>query len=343
MPLPFIIGGLAAAAGIAGVGSGISGGLKMKDAKDTMDIAKRKQERAVEKFTKQNDETNKLMDELGKQELTILKSFNRFSNVIEKISGRPDMDDILKNKLKLPQYTAKELKEASIGAATLLGTLGGAAVGTAGGYAAAGAATAAVMTFGAASTGTAISGLSGVAATNATLAAIGGGSLASGGGGMALGASILGGATLGVGLLVGGVIFNAVGGSLSEKADEAYDQASRTEKEVNNIVEYLRELTSAANKFKPALTIIQKEYISRLDRLDYIVNSMRKTQWDEFTSEEKQMTNNLILLVGILYKMCKVELALKNPKNEEKNIVNHKEINNSVYEPKYVMEKIQED
>ena len=85
------------------------------------------------------------------------------------------------------------------------------------------------MAIGTASTGTAISSLSGVAATNATLAALGGGSLAAGGGGMALGTAVLGGATLGVGLLVGGVIFNVTGSKLSDKADEAYSQAKRTE------------------------------------------------------------------------------------------------------------------
>jgi len=54
-----------------------------------------------------------------------------------------------------------------------------------------------VSTFGAASTGTAIASLSGAAATNATLAWIGGGSLAAGGGGVAAGATILsGGAAL---------------------------------------------------------------------------------------------------------------------------------------------------
>ena len=44
-----------------------------------------------------------------------------------------------------------------------------------------------------AGTGTAISSLSGAAATNATLAWLGGGTLASGGGGMAAGAFVLGG------------------------------------------------------------------------------------------------------------------------------------------------------
>ncbi|MDF5718281.1 MAG: hypothetical protein PUP93_31545 [Rhizonema sp. NSF051] len=49
---------------------------------------------------------------------------------------------------------------------------------------------------GVASTGTAISTLSGAAATNAMLAWFGGGAIAAGGGGMALGAAVLGGITV---------------------------------------------------------------------------------------------------------------------------------------------------
>ncbi|MFP2924239.1 hypothetical protein ACLESO_03265 [Pyxidicoccus sp. 3LG] len=48
-------------------------------------------------------------------------------------------------------------------------------------------------TFGAASTGTAMSALSGAALTNATLAWFGGGAIAAGGGGMVVGAAVLGG------------------------------------------------------------------------------------------------------------------------------------------------------
>lgn len=65
------------------------------------------------------------------------------------------------------------------------------------------------MALGTASTGTAIGGLSGVAATNATLAWLGGGSLAAGGGGMALGSMVLGGIIAGPALLIAGGIFGA--------------------------------------------------------------------------------------------------------------------------------------
>ena len=47
MPLPFIVGGLAAVAGVTGVGSAIHGGVKLKQANDTMKTAQEKQERAV--------------------------------------------------------------------------------------------------------------------------------------------------------------------------------------------------------------------------------------------------------------------------------------------------------
>lgn len=246
MPLPLIIGGLAAVAGVAGVGSGIHGGVKMKEANDTMKVAKSKQEKAVALFDQRNSETTELMDSIGKQELEILKSFDTFSDIIEKIQGRPEFKAYKRDGVKLPDYVAEELKKVSAGAGVLLGGIGGATVGTAGGFAAAGATTSAVIALGTASTGTAISSLSGVAATNATLAALGGGSIAAGGGGMALGTAVLGGATLGVGLLVGGIIFNVTGSKLSNRADEAYKQAKRTEEEVNRIVGYLDELSSAA-------------------------------------------------------------------------------------------------
>jgi len=63
--------------------------------------------------------------------------------------------------------------------------------------------TAAVTTFGTASTGTAIANLSGAAASNAMWAAIGGGSLASGGLGIAGGVAILSAGTLTVAGIVG--------------------------------------------------------------------------------------------------------------------------------------------
>lgn len=69
----------------------------------------------------------------------------------------------------------------------------------------------AVASYGSASTGTAIAGLSGAAAQNATLAWLGGGSIAAGGGGMALGAVALNAVAIGPAILVGGLVMNGKG------------------------------------------------------------------------------------------------------------------------------------
>ncbi len=339
MPLPLIIGGIAAVAGVVGVGNGIHGGVKMKEASDTMKLAQIKQERAIAQFNERNNETTELMDSIGTQELEILSSFDEFSNTIEKIQGRPEFKTYNREGIDLPEYEAEDLKKISAGAGVLLGGVGGAAAGSAGGFAAAGATTSAVMALGTASTGTAISSLSGAAATNATLAALGGGSLASGGGGMALGSVVLGGATLGVGLLLGGVIFHITGSKLSDKADEAYVQAKKTENEVNNIVGYLDELSEAASRFKESLSKVESIYRKYLSILEHIVNFNEKTEWGAFTDKEKKATENTVLLVGLMYTMCKVQLVLKQGE-DELNKVNKDEVDTVIGDADTVLNDI---
>jgi hypothetical protein len=86
--------------------------------------------------------------------------------------------------------------------------------------------------FGIASTGTAIANLSGAAATNATLAALGGGALTAGGGGMALGSSVLGGLTI----LPAAMMMSWQYAKESEKAlTEAKKYHSKLEKEISKI------------------------------------------------------------------------------------------------------------
>ena len=331
MPLPLIIGGLAAVAGAAGIGSGIHGGVKMKEAKDTMNLAKRKHERAVNRYEEKNKETTALMDSIGKRELKIVASFKTFSDIIEQIQGRPDFN-IQLGGMDLPQYQADELRKISNGAVEILGSI--TTAGIAGSLAASGVTTA-VTAFGAASTGTAISGLSGAAATNATLAAIGGGSLASGGGGMALGS-----ATLGVGLLVGGAILGVTGSKLSDQADEAYRQASRTEEQVDKIVGYLKELTDVAESFELSLMEVEAQYKKRLARLDEIVNYYGKKNWYDFTGDEKELTKSTVLLVGMLNKMCKSKLVVENHAEDGINIVNKYEVRSVVSKADQVLGKV---
>lgn len=337
MPLPFILGAAAAAAALGGVGSGIHGAVKMKEANDTMKSADSIHKKNIKRFEDTSEAANKAMDKLGTLELKILHSFDEFSDTIEKIQNRPQFKEYKKDGVTLPTYDKETLKSVSVGAGVLLGGLGGAAVGTAGGFAAAGATTSAVMALGTASTGTAIASLSGAAATNATLAALGGGTIASGAGGMALGSTILGATTLGVGLLVGGVIFNITGSKLSDKADEAWAQMRKAEKTIDTACAYLNDLKSAATKYTVSLETTRKKYKEIFEPVSYVVNSLGKTKWTDFTEEEKTATQTAVCLVGLLYKMCQVSLVNKASEEKDMNTVNHSAIDESIKEAESVL------
>ena len=79
MPLPLILGIGAAIAAAGGVGASIHGGVKMKEANDTMKSAKYRHEQNVEKFENKNKQTTEVMDKLGTLELEITKSFSVFT------------------------------------------------------------------------------------------------------------------------------------------------------------------------------------------------------------------------------------------------------------------------
>ena len=334
MPLPLIVVAGAAVASALGIGAGVKGGMKYKEASDTVESARNRHNRNIEKYNKQEKLTITTMDNLGKKELEVLASFEKFQELFEKVKNKPNFEKILmmKEKINNPDFSLEKLKEVSIGASILLGGLGGAAAGTAGGFAAAGVATSAVMAFGTASTGTAIATLSGAAATNATLAALGGGALAAGGGGMALGATVLSGVTLGVGLLVGGIIFNMVGNSMSEKADEAYNQMLNAEKKINKVCSYLEELNTYATKFFTSFTRISDKYFENLRLLTTLIEDFGKTDYDSYNEKERKCLENIVYLVSILYNMCKVKIVIQSDDKEEPNKVNKVEIDKTIFE-----------
>lgn len=329
--IPVLLGILAAAATGTGVYKGIDGAVKMSDAKDLLEKAKERHNKNVNRCTSINNETTKLMDSIGKMELEFHASFKTFSNYIEKIQSRPQFAEVKIGDVTLPKFDGKELEDASIGANVLLSASVGAGAGTLGGFAAAGATTAAVTALGTASTGTAITSLSGAAATNAVLATLGGGTLAAGGGGVALGSALLGGATLGIGLLIGGLIFSFSGDKLLEKADDAWEQMLKDEEKINKICDYLEELKNYAEKFYNSLSHAKAVYDRNLEYLRVILNRryFRNVDWNDLSKDEKLCVENTIYLVGLLSKICKVKLVKNYESAETINEVNIADINQS--------------
>lgn len=163
-------------------------------------MSKKKSElqKAQDKAQAAINETNKKIEELGKHTGNLCVELNNIQEIFDEIRNTPsekkmECEKLRKIRLNWKQqvekikndYKAATVKNAGAGAA---GVSAGVAVATMGPTAAMGIAT----TFGVASTGTAISTLSGAAATNAALAWLGGGTLMAGGGGITAGEALLG-------------------------------------------------------------------------------------------------------------------------------------------------------
>ena len=166
-----------------------------KKAKEAKELADRMVANIEEENRRRREESNRVLSDFGKTKLELLKTClspflgylkvmgNNYKDKEYEFGGKINLDkldiDTLES-IEMNASTAGKIAMASTGvAAALCGIVP---------YTT----TSAVMAFGAASTGTAISSLSGAAATNATLAWLGGGSLAAGGGGMAAGSVVLG-------------------------------------------------------------------------------------------------------------------------------------------------------
>lgn len=337
MPLPFLALAAAIVAGATGVGAAANGINKMSNAKKKSEDAQKRHNANIKRFERENRATTRVMDDLGRLELACIKSFGEFQDTIEKIQGEVTFGKIKIDGVQLPKYDGAKLREVSVGAGVLLGAAGGAGLGALGGIAASGATTAAVMALGTAGTGTAIASLSGIAATNATLAVLGGGTLAAGGGGVALGTTVLGAATLGVGLLVGGVIFNITGSSLSEKADEAWKQMLAAEEKIDKTVRYLQNLYKVSINYREELEKVNTVYQDHLQKMKDLVNRQPNTNF--WLDEDFEIVENTELLVGILYRMCKVQLVIVN-EHAETNRINQQEIDEAKKEARIVMHEV---
>lgn len=344
MPLPLLIFGIAAVAGATGFGLGVHGGVKAKKAKDKLSEAQRRDSFNRTRLDRVNRSTCKCMDTLGNNEMRILSDFKEFSKLFERIKNKPEFEDVELNGVQIPTFDGEKLKSTAVGAALLVSGLGGAALGTAGGFAASGATTAAVMAWGTASTGAAISSLSGVAATNATLAALGGGSLAAGGSGIAVGTTVLGAATLGVGLLVGGIVFSVTGSVLSNKADKAWDDMLKNENEMRSISAYLLELEKVATKYNTLLLKVKDLYNRQLTKMKNAINSHGNGHvvWNVLTADEKIIIENMVMIVSILYNMCAVQLV-KRASGSELNTINIQDILQSETEAESILKKMNDN
>lgn len=228
MAIPVLLWGAAAVLGATGLVKGAGAISDINEAKEKGERAERRYKRSKRDLEDERNETNESFKALGEQKVAVFSNqIQHILNVLSSAGGKT-----AKSSLKdfQSEFSVEELKEMKkmVETSLELGTnLGSSAV--AGALAGLGA-YGSVPLIATASTGTAISTLSGAAATNATLAWLGGGSLAAGGFGMAGGMIALGGIVAGPALAVGGFM-------LASKAEEALTQAAEYSAKVDEAIE----------------------------------------------------------------------------------------------------------
>ena len=234
MPLPLLFIGVAAATGSVGVGKTVKAGIDAVKAKKINKSANELVQETTDWLNAQRLACGNSLSQLGEEKLFVLNnSVQQFLDTFTKIKNVDFREteglDELKN-FHIDEKDFAELKNmvsfaGSIAGGTIAGTAGGALIA----FGAYGAAQALAV----ASTGTAIASLSGVAATNATLAFFGGGSLAAGGLGMAGGTAVLGGLVAGPALLVMGLVAGKAAKKNLEKAYINRDEAIQIAEELS--------------------------------------------------------------------------------------------------------------
>ncbi len=271
MPVPIILGVIAAGSAVYGIYKGASGVIDHSDADDINKGAESIVNDARKQVDTQRQSTNDALVDYGARKLRafngviddFIQSFSRLKNV--ELSQSLELD-----KLNLGDFSTQTLgglrqdyqalKDAGLGVGAGLGSGAALAFGAYNG----------TMLLATASTGTAISSLSGVAATNATLAWLGGGSLAAGGGGMALGTAVLGGIVAGPALAIFGHIMGNKGEEALNNARSNREKAQTIAADAGRAVTQLKaigQVTSLANDTFSAVTKRLRRSVRELDQV----------------------------------------------------------------------------
>lgn len=220
MPLPILFIGLGAASGMLGAGKTVKAGIDTVNANSINRNANEIVEDATKFLNEQRRACGNSLAHLGREKLFVLNnSMTLFLDSFTKIKNVDFRESEGLNELHRFHIDEKDFSEMKT-MVNFAGSLaGGAIAGTASGALTAFGAYGAAQALASASTGTAIAALHGAAATNATLAFFGGGSLATGGLGMAGGTMVLGGLVAGPALMIMGVV---AGNAAKKNLEKAY-------------------------------------------------------------------------------------------------------------------------
>ncbi|MBD2778061.1 hypothetical protein [Iningainema tapete] len=253
--------------------------------------AQERSERALEQLKKEEAATNKLAEEYGELQLSVIKdTIKRFVDFLERTGRKAsESEKRLLEGMDFSVQQIEEYKAAAIGAEQYFMAGAKAAGAAAAGY---GGAITVATSIGVASTGTAISSLSGAAATNAMLAWFGGGAIAAGGGGMAVGAAVLGGITVLPALAIGGFF-------AAREGEKAMTKAQEYEAKVNKAITEINAAKDCSQKVKQRIIELRGVFESLNTRAIESLNKLESQTFDSKKDAEK-FQQLAILIKGLV-------------------------------------------
>lgn len=299
MPLPLLIG-LAVVTGGVGIAKGIGAADTQSKANDINEKAQDIVDLAKEKMEFSRESSGASIKQLGECKVDILqgaviKFINEFKKVknIELDNKNIEFDEF--SKIILNEKQLEELKDVTLIASSIAKGVAG---GVAGAVTAFGAYSMAT-TLATASTGTAIAGLSGAAATNATLAFFGGGSLAAGGLGMAGGAAVLGGLVAGPALAVLGLVASSKANANYEDAKSNLAKAKAFKSEISAAIVESTGIRRCASMFYRFLVSLNTIFEPLVYEMSTIINT-KGNDFSLYSNEDKEVFAKAISMAGAL-------------------------------------------
>lgn len=303
MPIPLLIGAAVGAAAFYGVTKGFSGAIDHSDATDINRDADSIASAAKKKVDQHRQSTNQILEDYGQRKLRafngvvadFIDTFSRLKNV--ELVQSPELEKLNSGDFTQATLTGlrqdyNALQDAGLGLGA--GMTSGAALAF-GAYNG-------TMLLATASTGTAISSLGGVAATNATLAWLGGGSLAAGGYGMAGGMLVLGGIVAGPALAIFGHI-------LGNKGEEALNNARSNLEQANTFHAEAELMAGKLQAIEKVTTIANKTFSNISTHLRRAVHDMKivieeqGVNFNAFSTKDKQTVFSSVKFAQLLKAM----------------------------------------
>lgn len=287
-----------------GIRNGVKSTQVQNRAEIIVDVAERKMQKA-------KTATNSAIQDLGRLKLQIYGTdIKEFVDIFSRIKEVDFQDSLIIDEYKTLDVNSVQLREMETASVNALDALKGLAAGAGAGVLAGWGTCSAVMALGTASTGAAISGLSGAAATNATLAWLGGGAIAAGGGGMALGALVLGGIVAGPALFIAGGIIGAKGTESLNNAKSNLAAAKKLDSDVNLAIKELEVIQEKIAQVKSVIQELQKNAVVANKCMKSL--GEKKNNWKLFSLEEKKTVFSAFKTIQILKKIIELPLLTED-------------------------------